>query len=152
MRWVSAAIVVTLFLFGPMSGRSIPEESGMAGPAQVIPPDLDTGREALSEGGNYRVGYRVAGGVVPFDRLHDWLLSITDKNGKPVEKVRLEIANSMPGHPHGAKTAPRMTRHIKGGKHLVEGMYFNMRGWWSTKITIKQGDLTDRVEFNNIVK
>ncbi len=152
-RWACISRIVTFLLICPLC-----ESSALAGSEiakeqeQVIPIDLDLKKGVLSKSGAYRVEYKVVGDIVPSDKLHDWLLTITDTAGNPVEGVLLEVINSMPGHHHGAKTAPKMTQHVGKGRHLIEGMFFNMQGWWITTITIKHGDRTDHAELNIMIK
>ena len=42
----------------------------------------------------------------------------------------------MPRHGHGLPTKPRVTRPLGNGDHLVEGMKFNMGGWWVVKFRV----------------
>lgn len=152
-RWRVAPMIVTLLLVGALPGFSALEgsEAGKE-QTQVIPVDLDIRKEVLSQGGAYKVAYKIVGDAVPSDKLHDWLLTLTDAAGNPVEGVHVEITSFMPAHQHGAKTLPQMTQHLRQDKHLVEGMYFNMKGWWVTRITIKRGDLVDNADFNVVIK
>lgn len=57
----------------------------------------------------------------------------------------------MPDHGHGLPTAPRVTRHLGGGRYLVEGMRFNMSGWWRLKFTVTV-PVPDTATFNIVLK
>lgn len=51
----------------------------------------------------------------------------------------------MPVHNHGMPTQPRMTRELGGGRYLVEGMRFHMRGEWIVEMRITSGGVSDIV-------
>ena len=55
----------------------------------------------------------------------------------------------MPQHGHGLPTKPRVTRALGHGDHLVEGMKFNMGGWWVVKFHVASATAgADSVVFN----
>jgi hypothetical protein len=54
----------------------------------------------------------------------------------------------MPQHGHGLPTSPRVTRALGNGDHLVEGVKFNMGGWWVVRFAITSSAGTDTVTFN----
>lgn len=153
MRGTHLQFIMSFLLICSFSEHSTLKRSAMAMEhTPAVPAELNLNKVVLSKSGTYKVEYKVIGDTVPFEKLHDWLLSIADKAGAPVEGAQLEITAFMPAHQHGAKTTPKMTRHFGKGKHLIEGMYFNMTGWWVVRITIKRGDLTDQAEFNIAIK
>ena len=73
---------------------------------------------------------------------------IVDSEGRAVENASLAIDGGMPQHGHGLPTRPRMTRSIAAGTYEVEGVRFNMGGWWEFKVTITSGRGADTVTFN----
>ena len=75
-------------------------------------------------------------------------VSIVDGGGRPVEGAMLTIGGGMPQHGHGLPTRPRMTRVIGNGTYEVEGVRFNMGGWWEFKVTITSERGADTVTFN----
>ena len=75
-------------------------------------------------------------------------VAIVDGNGLAVENARLTIDGGMPQHGHGLPTRPRMTRSIAAGTYEVEGVRFNMGGWWEFKVTITSPRGADTVTFN----
>ena len=60
----------------------------------------------------------------------------------------LTIDGGMPQHGHGLPTRPRVTQRLGAGAYLVEGVRFNMGGWWEFSVTIAVADVTDTVTFN----
>lgn len=81
--------------------------------------------------------------AVPLNQIHQWRLLVTDLNGKPVENIQFIVEGHMPGHVHGLPTAPRVMGEIQPGVYLVDGLKFQMKGWWVMKFL-----LVDK-KFNN---
>jgi hypothetical protein len=76
------------------------------------------------------------------------LVKVTDEAGVPVEGATLTIDGGMPQHGHGLPTRPRMTRTLTSGTYEIEGVRFNMGGWWEFKVTIATERGADTVTFN----
>lgn len=57
----------------------------------------------------------------------------------------------MPEHGHGLPTAPAVTQRLGDGSYLIEGMKFNMRGWWEINLCIKAPPGSDCVTFNLVL-
>jgi hypothetical protein len=103
--------------------------------------------ERLSAQGGYRVSYRADGGV-PIGRLHAWTLHVARADGTPVTDAAIAVDGDMPQHLHGLPTRPRVTRHLGNGDYLLEGVKFQMGGWWVMDFDITAGGRTERVRFN----
>jgi hypothetical protein len=68
-----------------------------------------------------------------------------------VEDAEIEFEGGMPAHDHGFPTQPRVTRYLGGGAYLVEGVKFNMTGWWEFSFEIRAGGRSDVARFNVVV-
>ena len=136
--------------------RSIAAAAGLVAAALLAgcmmltrpPADLDWSRTRASEGGAYRATIRPAGDSIPRGRLHAWTLHLETAAGAPVDSARVVVDGGMPQHGHGLPTKPRVTRPLGNGDHLVEGMKFNMGGWWVVKFRVAAAAGTDSVVFN----
>ena len=92
---------------------------------------------------------RPRGDSIPRGRLHGWTLHLETADGAPVDAATLAVDGGMPQHGHGLPTRPRVTRHLGNGDHLVEGMKFNMGGWWVVKFRVASAAAgADSVVFN----
>lgn len=112
------------------------------------PADLDYSRTRASEGGLYRASIRPEGDSIPRGRLHSWTLHLETASGAPVDAADVTVDGGMPQHGHGLPTKPRVTRATGGGDHLVEGMKFNMGGWWVVKFHVRSAAGADSLLFN----
>jgi hypothetical protein len=112
------------------------------------PKDLDYGRTRASAQGLYRATIRPPGDSIPQGRLQRWTLHLETAAGAPVDEARVEVDGGMPQHGHGLPTRPRVTRALGGGDHLVEGLKFNMGGWWVVTFRVQSAAGTDSVTFN----
>ena len=112
------------------------------------PKDLDYSRTRTSEGGLYRATIKPQGDSIPQGKLHRWTLHLETSRGVAVDSVVVAVDGGMPQHGHGLPTKPRVTRDLGNGDHLVEGMKFNMGGWWVVKFRVESAAGSDSVVFN----
>jgi hypothetical protein len=100
------------------------------------PADLDYSRTRTSEAGRYKATIKPDGDTIPKGKLQRWTLHLETVNGAPVDVCTITVDGGMPQHGHGLPTKPRVTRRLGNGDHLVEGMKFNMGGWWVVKFRV----------------
>ena len=112
------------------------------------PKDLDYSRTRTSAAGLYRATIKPQGDSIPQGRLHRWVLHLETVSGAPVDACEITVDGGMPQHGHGLPTKPRVTRDLGNGDHLVEGMKFNMGGWWVVKFRVASTSGTDSLVFN----
>jgi hypothetical protein len=112
------------------------------------PDDLDYSRTRWSESGLYRGTILPQGDSIPKGRLQRWTLHLETAEGAPVDSATLAVDGGMPQHGHGLPTKPRVTRALGNGDHLVEGMKFNMGGWWVVKFRVNATPGSDSLVFN----
>lgn len=75
-------------------------------------------------------------------------ITVLDSEGRGIDGATLTIDGGMPQHGHGLPTRPRVTKNIGGGSYQIEGVRFNMGGWWQFKVTIVGERGADTVTFN----
>jgi hypothetical protein len=113
-----------------------------------VPADLDYSTTQPSENGLFEVSYEPSTGAVPVNQMHQWTLHVETADGDPVEDAVITVDGDMPQHGHGLPTRPQVTQNLGNGDYLVEGMKFQMGGWWVMDFTIAAGGQTDAVHFN----
>lgn len=154
---LTAVITVTVFIFlmpvlGPrfmhplMAGRMHNGMNGMHGDSPA-PSGLDYATERTTYNGAFNVSYTTEN-TIAINQMHTWVLHIETADGQPVEDATITVDGGMPQHGHGLPTAPQVTEYLGNGDYLVEGMKFQMGGWWEVKFNISAGDLTDTITFN----
>ncbi len=111
------------------------------------PEVLDTTTSQTSEKGLYRVTYVPSIQPLRTNTIHEWKVKITDSNGDPVNGARIKIEGDMPEHGHGLPTEPEVVEELPGGEYIIDGMNFQMPGWWVIKLHIHSTTGMDTVTF-----
>lgn len=128
-------LAVTVSFAGCMAGAQAPKE-------------LDYSRTRSSATGLYRGRIIPDGDSIPTGKLQRWTLHLETANGAPVDVATVTVNGGMPQHGHGLPTKPQVTRALGEGNHLVEGMKFNMGGWWVVKFGVSSSAGNDSLVFN----
>lgn len=137
LLWAAPVAVVAI-------GASVHGAGMMAAP----PADLDYARTQASEKGLFTAS--IAPGIEPvaINQMHSWTVGVVFADGGAVAPSAIRIDGGMPQHGHGLPTAPQVTADLGDGKFTVEGMKFNMPGWWVVKVEVDTADGTDTATFN----
>jgi hypothetical protein len=132
MRWFAPLILVVAALAVAASAAS-----------------ATTGTTVRSKRGVYRVTVTPKPSSSPVGRLHTWSLMLRTAKGAPVTKARISVDGDMPEHGHGLPTQPRV-RELGHGRYVVQGMKFQMGGFWYVRFAInaRPGRDVARVEFD----
>lgn len=73
---------------------------------------------------------------------------LRDGAGRPVEGAQITVGGGMPQHNHGLPTQPRVTKDLGDGRYEIDGVRFNMGGWWEFKLAVSTPAGDDTVTFN----
>lgn len=109
--------------------------------------EADVSTTRLSKTGAYQVTYVPDVTPVPKRQLHTWTIEVRDAAGQPVDGVQLRIDGGMPDHGHGLPTKPAVREALGGGRYVVDGMKFNMGGYWVVDLAIDGPTADDTVRF-----
>lgn len=141
-KWIIAAIALAVLVV-----------AGFYGLRMLSPPpaDLDVAREKASAAGLYAVAIEPEVEPVQQGSLHGWILTVTTPEGEPVADAEITVDGGMPQHGHGLPTAPQSTGHIGEGRYRIEGVRFNMGGWWVLNFAISSPAGSDEAEFNIVL-
>lgn len=132
---------------------------------QQLPGELNLSTFALSRQRRYfaHIEYdpitaSKLGNAIPLQTMHNWTLILTDLDGEAVRPDHIEFKGHMPGHVHGLPTQPQVSERLRpsssalgateGGLYQVEGVKFQMSGWWVIEFHITDAIGTDSVRFN----
>lgn len=116
-----------------------------------IPSDLDLALMKPTSEGLYIAAIAPGQEPVTVGRMHAWTVTLTDPEGKPVSRATIGISGGMPQHGHGLPTAPAVTKSLGGGRFLIEGMKFNMPGWWKIGLAIDGPAGADSITFDLVL-
>ena len=75
-------------------------------------------------------------------------VTVRDAEGRAIDEAQISIDGGMPQHGHGLPTRPRVTRSLGDGVYEIEGVRFNMGGWWEFRLAIAGFRGADTVTFN----
>lgn len=117
-----------------------------------MPADLDMAMTKMSEHHRFNVSVESQKTPPPINAMHTWVLTVRTPDGHAVEGARITVNGGMPMHGHGLPSAPRVTKYQGDGRYLVEGVKFNMSGWWKMDFNIVAGDNDDQVAFNIVLQ
>ena len=143
--WIGGAIGLLAIVYGIVSGV-------MMGGMGSAPDDVDVSTTQQSENGLFNVSYTAATGAVPVNQMHEWTLHVETADGQAVENATIEVNGDMPQHGHGLPTSPKVTQYLGNGDYRVEGLRFQMAGWWVMDFTITANGQTDKVHFNMLLQ
>jgi hypothetical protein len=124
---------------------------GVAVMMQPPPDDLDLSLSKPTDQGLYAATVEPGLSPVTVGTMHGWVVRITTPDGTPVEKATILVDGGMPQHGHGLPTDPAVSAELGGGRYKVEGMKFNMPGWWVVKLSVDGPAGPDTVTFNLVL-
>jgi hypothetical protein len=75
-------------------------------------------------------------------------VTVRDAEGHAIDDAQISIDGGMPQHGHGLPTRPRVTRNLGDGMYEIEGVRFNMGGWWEFRLAIAGSRGADTITFN----
>lgn len=81
-------------------------------------------------------------------RIQTVRLQLRDSAGQALDGATITVDGGMPQHGHGLPTRPRVTRSLGAGAYQVDGVKFNMGGWWELKFRVATPAGPDSVTFN----
>ena len=137
--FISLLFAAIWAVYSPQSLAAVTEES------QFI--DREHAVTQPSENGEYVFSLYSTDPGIPFKKIHNWVIHIETKDGKPLENARVFVFGGMPAHQHGFPTRPRVKQYLGNGDYLVEGIKFNMPGDWEMRFNIKEGMKSSRVVY-----
>jgi hypothetical protein len=140
-RYSLIAIVVALVAVAAFAGMTVMHGSS-------TPDDLDLSRSKATQDGVYLASVEPEAGSFKQNEMHSWVLTLKKPDGTPVEDASIRVDGGMPDHDHGLPTSPQATAHLGEGRYLVEGVKFNMGGWWVLRFAISSPAGDDEAVFN----
>ena len=122
-------------------------EPSVSGPGSEPTPVPNVRADVVSENGLFRGSWRSRPEAPAINVVHEWVLHIETADGEPAAGALVTVNGDMPAHGHGMPTEPQVTADLGDGDYLVEGMSFQMGGYWIVDVTIAFGGQTDLVRF-----
>lgn len=120
----------------------------MTAPAK---PGPDLARTKNSAKGVYSLAIAPEAGEPKQGELHAWVVTVTTRQGAPVEGAAITVEGGMPEHAHGLPTSPVATDYLGEGRYRIEGVKFSMNGWWQLRLGIAGPAGVDEATFNLVL-
>jgi hypothetical protein len=109
-----------------------------------VPADLDLSLRKATKAGLYVAEIAPEAEPVTVGPMHSWTVTLQGADGTPLD-------GGMPQHGHGLPSSPAVTQALGDGHYLLEGMKFNMPGWWEIDLAIEAPAGADTVTFNLVL-
>jgi hypothetical protein len=137
LKVIAVILIVVAVAFAAMTLRM-----------NYAPTDLNLASTVMSANGTYQVSYTPELSPVTINQIQAWTITVTTPDGEPVDAAAITVDGGMPMHGHGLPTNPQITDDLGNGVYRVEGLKFNMPGWWQLKFEINHNDTVDTVTFD----
>lgn len=145
LKWIAAIAGVLIVL-------AVVYQGAMMMSMSPVPANLDLSTTRTSAQGLFKGTIRPGMDPIPTNQIHTWTLHVETPDGQPVENATITLKGGMPQHGHGLPTQPVVSQYLGKGDYLVEGMDFQMTGWWVVDFDVNAGGKSDRVSFNLMLK
>jgi hypothetical protein len=116
-----------------------------------IPKNLDKASSKFTSHKTFKTTLTPREKSISINVMQAWVLKVVYPDNHVVDDAKIIIFGGMPTHGHGFPTAPRITKNLGNGEYLIEGVQFNMPGWWEMKFQISDGRQNDTVTFNLVL-
>jgi hypothetical protein len=153
---VTAVLVLIGFfvlmpVLGPRFMHPMMMERMHGGGSGTSASELNTDTTRTTNNGAFVVSFKSELDPIAIGSMHSWILHVETADGQPVEGATILVDGGMPDHGHGLPTSPQVTQDLGDGDYLVEGLRFQMGGWWEVKFNITADGVEDNVTFNIVL-
>ena len=149
-RLVAMSLAIALISSACTQARATEESPAFSSvPATNTPQggrDYSTTR--TSDAGVYTVSFEPDGSPIAINKIQTWTIHVETADGTLVDDAAIAVGGGMPEHGHGLPTQPEVTENLGGGDYKVEGIKFQMPGWWIVTFDIDSEAGHDSVTFN----
>jgi len=143
MKTGKAMWIAALLLGALAGGQALMTASGMKRPA-----NSEFGLGPRSSANGMFVAMLIPEEPLRVRKMQSMTVVVTDAAMHPIDNAQIRIDGGMPQHGHGLPTQPRVTSNSGGGAYEIEGVRFNMGGWWEFTLSITTPAGTDFITFN----
>jgi len=120
----------------------------MMGTGAVPPAAEEFGLGPRSSAGGAYVATLQPAAPLAVRKLQSVRVRVTDAQGAALEGATISVDGGMPQHGHGLPTSPRVTAYHGDGVYQIDGVRFNMGGWWELELAVAAAAGADTITFN----
>jgi hypothetical protein len=153
MSFLSVDLVIASRLIGAALAACMLQLTGCAGMPRTTgsEPALDLLLTRTSPNKQFVITLVPPSDAIQLQQFHTWQIRVATPNGEPLTNALVYLNAGMPEHGHGLPTRPAVTKEIAPGTYLVEGVKFNMSGWWEIYVAVQKVPASDVTTFNYIL-
>jgi hypothetical protein len=140
---IGATIIV---LTGAVAHQAIPHTHHHGSAERPAESEFGLGPRA-SVGGLYRATLEPQN-PIRVGKMQSVRVVLVDAAGQPVSGAQVTVDGGMPEHGHGLPTSPVATASAEVGVYEIQGVKFNMGGWWVFSLHVDGTAGRDTVSFN----
>ncbi len=108
--------------------------------------DFSLGLQAVCPDGKLQISIDSAAPDPVIQGVNDWVISVRDGAGQPVDGATIDVKPTMPDHGHGSPTRTTVTPR-GGGQYALDGINLSMRGVWLITLDVTAGPVTDTATY-----
>lgn len=102
--------------------------------------------------GTFKVSVAGQAATLQQNKLETLTIMVTRSGGQAVIDAKMSVSGKARDVKRQLPTEPQVTKHLGGGKYLVEGLRFNMAGNWLLEFDIQSGADKDKSLLEVLVK
>lgn len=136
---------MVLLLTGMVAHQALPHRHGAS---VEVPAESEFGLgPRVSAGGLYSATLDPRR-PIQVGKMQSVAVVLMDSAGLPVSEARFTVDGGMPQHGHGLPTNPQVGSSSGEGTYEIQGVKFNMGGWWVFRLHVEAAAGTDSITFN----
>jgi len=135
-----------LLMTGAVAHQAIPHTHYHRAMERPADSELGLGPRA-SDGGLYRATLEPRH-PLQVGKMQSVRLVLVDATGQPLTGAQITVDGGMLEHGHGLPTSPVVSASPQAGTYEIQGVKFNMGGWWVFNLHVDAAAGGDTVTFN----
>ena len=84
---------------------------------------------------------------LPMNASHSWSIYVETMAGEPLKDALINVDGGVPATRHGFPKRPWIGENYRNGKYTINDVEFDERGRWVFIVSVIEGNVRDRVEF-----
>ena len=127
-------------------------DDGFTARAAPVTPSVALLSDIPSHNRVYRASMTPSPDPIELNRSLTLTVEIRTAADAPVDGALLALESWMPDNESASVVRPRAIASLGGGLYRIEGLHFDVRGWWNLRLQIAAAGMTDSLAFNLVLR